>query len=187
MQNSRRTERALALVAALAATSLAPRPVSAQVPNLFGGEEFSSEGPNCYALKLKAATGVVSLKHTYHFVGTCYDGNRSFPAEAHVTWDRSGYALVEDFQIIGTYVNSAGKAYSGHVQGWFQCNDDPTVVPSAACNPVGHINQTGAKFLSKPCTEGRRPITKGKTTLAEATTLSQQAAASNLVRFRRAP
>ena len=53
MRNSRRTERAFALLAALAATSLAPRSVLAQVPNLFGGEEFSSEGPNCYAFKLK--------------------------------------------------------------------------------------------------------------------------------------
>jgi hypothetical protein len=174
MWNSRSTERGLALLATLAAAPLAPRPVWAQG---FGGDAFSSQGPNCYSLKLKEATGVVSLKHTYHFVGTCNDGSRSFPAEAYVWWDRGSYALNEDFQIIGTYVNQAGKAYSGHVRSWFRCNDDPTVVPGAACNPVGHINQTGAKFLSKPYGE-RRPITKGKTTLTEAKALSVQTAAA---------
>ena len=174
MRNSRSIERACALLATLAAASLAPRQGWAQG---FGGEAFSSQGPNCYSLKLKEATGVVSVKHTYHFVGTCNDGNRSFPAEAYVWWDRSNYTLNEDFRIIGTYVNQAGKAYSGHVQSWFRCNDDPLVVQSVACNPVGHNNQTGAKFLSKPYAE-RRPITKGKTTLAEANALSMQAAAA---------
>ena len=34
----------------------------------------------------------MSLKHTYHFVGTCYDGNRSFPAEIG---DVPGSATIE--------------------------------------------------------------------------------------------
>ena len=54
MRNSRSTERAFALLATLAAASLAPCPVSAQV---FGGEAFSSEGPKCCALRLQEAEG----------------------------------------------------------------------------------------------------------------------------------
>jgi hypothetical protein len=155
-----------------------PHPAAAQIPVLDAGDEFKAEGANCSGLKLKGASGVVGMRHTYYFVGTCYDGQRQFPAEAKVAWDRKAYSLSEDFQILGTFINSAGKSYAGHVRSVFKCNDDPTVIPQAACNGVGHTNETGAKFLSRPYVELRRPITKGKTTLAEAKALSAAAAAA---------
>jgi hypothetical protein len=182
------TTQPAALLAVLAASLLAPARSAAQIPS-FGGEAFSTEGANCYALKLKAATGVVGLKHTYHFVGSCWDGNRSFPAEAYVSWDRPSYTLVEDFRIIGTYVNADGWSYSGRVLSQLKCNDDPEVIPTAVCNPVSHVNETKAHFLSTPYLKQRRPITKGRTTLAEAKAYSQLAAvaqgAANVYRLDR--
>jgi hypothetical protein len=86
--------------------------------------------------------------------------------------------LNEAFQIIGTYVNPDGKSYSGRVLSQLKCNDDPEVIPAAVCNPVAHKNETGAKFLSVPYLQQRRPITKGRTTLAEALSASHLAAAA---------
>jgi hypothetical protein len=168
------------LLAGFGVTLLTPQPASAQ----FAGDEFSTPGANCVGLKLKAATGVFSLTssvgtgHTYSFVGTCFDGSKSFPAAASVTWDRSSFTLSESFGILGTFVNSAGKSYSGSVKSVFKCNEDPLIVPQSACNGVVHSNETGAKFLSKPYLEQHRPITKGKTTFAEAKAFSTAAAAA---------
>jgi hypothetical protein len=168
------------LLAGVASIGLAPRAASAQ----FGGEAFSTADANCEGLKLKAATGVVGLtsgvgtRHSYSFVGTCFDGAKSFPAAASVTWDRSSFTLSESFGILGTFVNSAGKSYSGSVKSVFKCNEDPLIVSQAACNGVAHSNEPGAKFLSRPYLEQHRPITKGKTTFAEARALSTAAAAA---------
>lgn len=157
---------------ALAVMLFVPR---AGVAQFGAGDEFTTSGASCEGLKLKAATGVVAAtggvvgtKHSYSFVGTCFDGAKTFPAVARVEWDRASFSLKEEFGILGTFVNSAGKSYSGGVQSLFKCNEDPLVVPQAACNGVSHNNQTGAKFLSRPYLEQHRPITKGKTTLAEA-------------------
>jgi hypothetical protein len=174
MRNGRRLVQGTMLLAGAALTVLAPRRALAQ----FGGESFSTPGANCEGLKLQAATGVVGMtsvvgtKHTYRFVGTCFDGAKTFPAEAYVEWDRTSFSLKENFGILGTFVNSAGKSYSGSVQSLFKCNEDPLVLPQAACNGVVHSNETGAKFLSRPYLEQHRPITKGKTTFAEAKALS---------------
>jgi hypothetical protein len=190
MRNGRRLGPGTVLLAGIALTVLAPRRASAQ----FGGEPFSTPGANCEGLKLQAATGVVSLtsavgtRHTYQFLGTCFDGAKTFPAEASAEWDRTSFSLRENFRILGTFVNSAGKSYSGSVQTLFKCNEDPLVVPQAACNGVAHNNQTGARFLSRPYLEQHRPITKGKTTFAEAKALSAAAAAAavaNIVRLSR--
>jgi hypothetical protein len=170
---------------------LVPRDGVAQ----FGGEEFTTPGANCEGLKLQAATGVftptsmVGTRHTFSFVGTCFDGAKSFPAAASVEWDRGGFTLKENFGILGTFVNSAGKSYSGSVQSVFKCNEDPLVVPQAVCNGVAHNNETGAKFLSRPYLEQHRPITKGKTTFTQAKALSTAAAAAavaNIVQRRSA-
>jgi hypothetical protein len=160
----------------------------------FAGDEFTTAGPNCAGLKLQAATGVISTtssvgtKHDYKFVGSCFDGAKSFPAAASVAWDRSTFTLRESFEILGTFVNSAGKSYSGAVGSQFKCNEDPLVVPQAVCNGLAHKNETGANFLSRPYLEQHRPITKGKTTFAEAKALSVAAfaaAAAKVVQLRR--
>ena len=180
MTHAGRPVRGTMLLAGVGLTVLAPRPASAQ----FGGEEFSTPGANCEGLKLKAATGVFSLtsavgtRRSYNFVGTCFDGAKSFPAAASVTWDRSSFTLSESFGILGTFVNPAGKSYSGSVKSVFKCNEDPLIVPQAACNGVVHSNETGAKFLSRPYLEQHRPITKGKTSFTEAKALSTAAAAA---------
>jgi hypothetical protein len=175
MRNRRRLVQGTVLLAGVALTVLAPRRALAQ----FGGKPFSTAGPNCEGLKLQAATGVVSVtsvvgtRHTYSFVGTCFDGAKTFPAAASVEWDRTSFSLRESFRILGTFVNPAGKSYSGSVQSLLKCNEDPLVLPQAACNGVVHNNETGAKFLSRPYLEQHRPITKGKTTFAEAKALLQ--------------
>jgi hypothetical protein len=190
MRNGRRLLQGAKLLAGVALTVFAPQRALAQ----FSGEEFSTPGANCEGLKLQAATGVVSLtsavgaKHTYRFVGTCFDGAKAFPAEASAEWDRTSFSLRENFRILGTFVNSAGKSYSGSVQSLFKCNEDPLVLPQAACNGVAHNNETGAKFLSRPYLQQHRPITKGKTTFAQAKALSAAAAAAavaNIVRLSR--
>jgi hypothetical protein len=151
----RRLVRGTMLLAGVGRIVLAPGRALAQ----FGGEEFTTPGANCEGLKLQAATGVLSptsvvgTKHTYSFLGTCFDGAKSFPAAASVEWDRTSFSLKERFRILGTFVNSAGKSYSGSVQSLFKCNEDPLVLPQAACNGVVHNNETGAKFLSRPYLE----------------------------------
>jgi len=189
MRNGRRLLQGAKLLAGVGLTVFAPQRALAQ----FSGEEFTTPRANCEGLKLQAATGVVSLtsavgsKHTYRFVGTCFDGAKALPAKASAEWDRTSFSLRESFRILGTFVNSAGKSYSGWVQSLFKCNEDPLVAPQSACNGVAHNNETSAKFLSRPYLQ-HRPITKGKTTFAEAKALSAAAAAAavaNIVRLSR--
>jgi hypothetical protein len=148
--------------------------VAAFIPRAGMTQAFSLEGANCKGLKLKEASGVPDgAVHTYKFVGTCWDGtSKNFPAEASVTWDGKARRLTENFTIIGTFINGAGKSYSGTVSSVMRCNDDP-LITKGVCNPESHNNETGAVFLSNPYKEGPRPITQGKTTLAEATALSK--------------
>lgn len=92
MRNRRRLVQGTMLLAGVALTVLAPRRALAQ----FGGEPFSTAGPNCEGLKLQAATGVLNMnsvvgtKHTYHFLGTCFDGAR--PSRRRPLWSGTGRA-----------------------------------------------------------------------------------------------
>ena len=141
-------------------------------------QEFMGPATNCTGLKLQEASGVPkNSRHTYLFNGTCdllMVGDNThlvhrFPAEAVVRWDKKTKELREDFRILGGF-SWDGKTIGGRVNSRFICNDDP-LVTSAACNGVGHTNETGLEALSGAYQEFR-PITKGKTTLAEATAKS---------------
>ena len=147
---------------------------AAFVPRAGMAQAFSLEGANCKGLKLKEASGVPDgVVHNYKFIGTCWDGtSKNFPAEASVTWDGKSRRLTENFAIIGTFVNSAGKSYSGKVSSVMRCNDDH-MITNGVCNAESHNNETGAAFLSNPYKQGPRPITQGKTTLAEAASMSK--------------
>ncbi len=171
---------------ALATACLLPRLVAAQIPDLskaagslnplkLSSTTENTAEPNCFGLKLKAASGVPGAPiHEYLFVGACFDGERSFPAEAKVRWDGNAQTLTEVYRIIGTFVNKAGKSYSGTVRSVLKCNDDVLIAPGA-CNGESHLNQTGAVFLSNRY-KRREPITMEKTSLSEAATLSKFAA-----------
>jgi hypothetical protein len=146
---------------------------------------------DCHALKLKAATGVPrGPVHTYDFEGTCNliwvkptgpSVFHRFPAQAHVIWNTHSREVVEDFAMIGTFRWPAGNLppgnppktmIGGSVHSVYLCNDDPIVVHDVACSGVSHQNDTGITALSNPFQSQIRPITRGKTTLAEATKLS---------------
>jgi hypothetical protein len=153
----------------------------------WAGDVIESD-TDCHALKLKAATGLGSgAVRTYDFEGTCNlielrksgpKVERRFPAKAHVTWNAQKKELVEDFSTIGTFQYREFPAYplvtlGGNVHSVYACNDDPIVVThGVACNGVSHENHTGIPMLSNPYKKLYRPITRGKTTLAEATVLS---------------
>jgi hypothetical protein len=127
--------------------------------------------------------------HTYGFEGTCnlvsvYPGGpsvqRTFPARAHVTWNASTRELVESFATIGTF-DFDKRTRGGTLRSSYRCNQDPIVVTKGvACTGVAHENETAIEPLSNPFLKLYRPITRGKTTLAEATALSRRADRSRL-------
>jgi hypothetical protein len=147
-------------------------------------EPFALLDTDCHALKLKAASGVPDgAVHTYDFEGTCNLVNvypsgpsvvRRFPARAHVTWDVSKRELVEHFATLGTF-EWDHRTRGGEVESIYRCNEDPIVVKKGvACTGVAHKNQTAIEPLSNPFKKLFRPITRGKTTLSEATALSRR-------------
>jgi hypothetical protein len=120
-------------------------------------------------------------------VGTCNlilllksgpEVERRFPVKAHVVWNAETKELIEDFATIGTFEYrqfpaSPLQTLGGNVHSVYACNDDPIVVSrGVACTGVSHENTTGIGELSRPYKKLYRPITRGKTTLAEASALS---------------
>ncbi|HEV8374739.1 MAG TPA: hypothetical protein VGR38_00735 [Candidatus Polarisedimenticolia bacterium] len=155
---------------------------------------------DCHALKLKAATGApAGAVRTYDFEGTCNvvfvldTGPKVegvFPAKAHAAWDEGRKQLSETFTILGTFRHPdtfrGFPMVSGDVQSVYACNEDPIIVQKGvACNGVSHVNNTGLKELSKPYKHLNRPITRGKTTLAEAAALSGGLIGQSAVTFPR--
>jgi hypothetical protein len=143
--------------------------------------QFTHLDTDCRGLKLQQASGVPKyLEHRYTFRGSCklqlhgVGGTvttvNTFPAEAHVTWIAKDRSLVEQFTTLGAF-KYQGTVMGGQVYNAFTCDDDPIINPQAACSGVEHWNHSAIDALSFPYQQFR-PITKGKTTLAQATTLS---------------
>lgn len=148
--------------------------------------QFDSD---CHALKLKTASGVPGGKlRQYEFNGTCNiirsmssgpEVLRTIPAEASATWDAQKKELRETFRVLapfsGKVMNEVWKVQPQPVTSTFACNDDP-LVTNASCGVLNHDNQSGYVPFSNPAKLQSRPLLKGKTTLAEASKLSAQAA-----------
>jgi hypothetical protein len=142
--------------------------------------QFGYADTDCSGLKLQRASGVPkSERHWYSFSGSCklqyhqedeVTDVHTFPAEATVTWLAKDKSLVEQFTTLGGF-EYQGKVVGGQVYNAFVCDDDPMINPQAACSGVEHWNHTAMDGLSSPY-QHFRPITKGRTTLAEATKLS---------------
>lgn len=146
--------------------------------------DFGRLDTDCHGLKLKQASGLPSgLVHTYRFEGTCNlvsvhpsgpSVQRAFPARAQVTWNHSKRELVESFATLGTF-EFGKRTRGGTLRSVYRCNEDPIVVTKGvACTGVAHKNETAIEPLSNPFLKLYRPITRGKTTLAEATAASRR-------------
>ncbi len=123
---------------------------------------------------------------------------RIVPAEATATWDATKKELSESFRVLSEFSGGArvhaesgnpltGQLWTGKgktipwvvhpkpVTSRFACSDDP-LVTGAACGLLEHSNASGFDAFSNPAKQQSRPLLKGKTTLAEATQKSAEAA-----------
>jgi hypothetical protein len=132
-----------------------------------------AQDTDCRGLVLVAATGVpAGTTHTYQFQGTCKLLGKLGSFFSPPQWTR---AQAEWNAVTGTFherVVTEGK-YAGTIEMWLKCAKDP-VVTSVTCVQVNYRNPTGWSGFDGAWHQ-RRPITRGKTTLAEATILSHQA------------
>ncbi len=94
---------------------------------------------------------------------------REFPVDAVTHWNATKQALTERFRIIGGF-EWAGQVIGGEVRSVFLCSDDP-MITTAACNGADYHNNTGL-FALDEAWKANRPITRGRTSMAEAVALS---------------
>jgi len=133
-----------------------------------------AQDADCRGLVLQAAAGVpADARHVYQFQGPCKlsvgkFGSINYPAQ----WTR---AQAEWNAVTGAFyerVVTEGK-FAGTIEMWLKCAKDP-VVTSVACVQVDYRNQTGWSGFDGAWKQSR-PITRGKTTVFEATILSNKA------------
>ncbi len=133
-----------------------------------------AQDADCRGLVLQAAAGVpADARHVYQFQGPCKlsvgkFGSINYPAQ----WTR---AQAEWNAVTGAFyerVVTEGK-FAGTIEMWLKCAKDP-VVTSVECVQVDYRNPTGWSGFDGAWKQ-RRPITRGKTTVFEATTKSHQA------------
>lgn len=144
---------------------------------------------NCGGLKLVAAAGIPSGKaREYKFHGICkilrvYPKTGSF---AGYEWDKG--AKVEELASVWAdvavswnsqtgYLKEVTKTqhpYAGQITMDLRCAGDP-VLTDVGCKGLSYSNTTGWSGFDRVYTVPR-PLSRGKTTLAEASALSQQTA-----------
>jgi hypothetical protein len=137
---------------------------------------------------LQAAQGVPDEpNHGYTFQGTCQawlqlirDGEveeqygfTTLWAEAKASWDGKTNTLTERIKL----TNPEGGPYGGEVETVLKCAQDPLLFPPN-CVLVAHKNTTGWDAFSDAAVSQKRPILAGKTTLGQATELSQKKGAA---------
>ncbi len=157
-------------------------PLALRIGTPVTAQNFSSTAVSCGGLKLESAAGVPDQPtHKYVFGGSCRvyqsggdspNPQHSFPVKAEAVWDGAAHRLSESLTILGkfTYYD---KEIGGSLSSTYFCDTDP-VIGKAACNAAQHSNSTNLTQLSEPFAD-HRPITAGRTTLAEAASLSQKA------------
>ncbi len=141
---------------------------------------------DCGGLKLETASGVpLAARHEYRFKGTCAllpeaappgsaagtrtDADRRFEPAASVSvvaeavWDQALGTFEERLTVKG--------AYAGVVTMVLKCPSDP-LLAEVACTPVSFANTTGWAGFDQPYAVPR-PITRGRTTLEEASAFSR--------------
>jgi len=144
---------------------------------------------NCGGLKLVAAAGIPSGQaREYKFHGICkilwvYPKTGSF---AGYEWDKD--TKIEEVASVWAdvalswnsqtgYMKEVTKTqfpYAGQISMELRCADDP-VLTSVGCKGLSYTNTTGWGGFDRVYTVPR-PLSRGKTTLAEASALSQQTA-----------
>ncbi len=172
-------------LALLLAPILSPPGSQAQLPDFFGGDEFSVNlGPavECtQGLKLIAAAGVpFGAERRYTFQGICKliqvgkkSSGKTFTHVGNVwtvgvlSWSKNG-DLREDLKVKGDH---GGYAVDGKISMVLKCTTDPVLNPPA-CVKGQYVNESGwagfdLAFLAA------KPIVP-KTTVQEATMLSQK-------------
>jgi hypothetical protein len=103
---------------------------------------------------------IVGQDHAYEFEGSCYSDSiqNLIPVKVQAVWKGASKQALE--QVI---VSAQG---GGHIGTTTTCGDDPWIT-QASCSVSSHSNTTGYNFLSWSI-----PLTRGLTTLAEATAMS---------------
>ena len=142
---------------------------------------------DCEGLKLEAASGVpLGDRHLYKFTGTCallhepappasgggnpngadrrFEPVGSVAVIAEASWDQATGAFEERLTVQG--------AYAGDVTMVLKCPSDP-LLTEVTCVLVSYANTTGWAGFDRPYAVPR-PITRGRTTLAEASALSRR-------------
>lgn len=180
------------LRSAIGATSLGLWPFiflsAAPVWGQFSSTNVNTKDCDCAGLKLVAASGVPNGDgHSYKFQGVCKLLNVT-----HSSSDTLGITTSTDTRsttVATVWVVAGAKwsaktgqfleqlkvqgQYPGEIQMSLKCAKDP-VITNVACFPVAYTNTTGWDGFDRPYSVPR-PITRGKTTLAEATAFSNKA------------
>jgi len=153
----------------------------------FSGSSTNSDDADCRGLKLVAASGVpAGDAHSYKFQGVCKllevsnSSNQVFGVTtstdsstktvgsvwvvAGAKWSAKTGEFAEKLQVQGQY--------PGEIKMSLKCAADP-VITNGACFPVAYSNTTGWDGFDHPYMVPR-PITRGKTTVAEATAFSNK-------------
>lgn len=139
---------------------------------------------DCAALKLAGAEGVPGPAREYQFVGSCklvhrvnthggiISGSGTTTSvisdafvKASVTWEASTGILKEALAV-------QSPSYTGKVGMQLRCTNDP-IVTTVACTQVAYQNGTGWSGFDLAYIR-KRPVTRGLTTLAEATALANK-------------
>jgi hypothetical protein len=183
-------DRSLCSVIRASSLRLAPVLVLAAAPawGQFSSSSLNEPGCDCGGLKLVAASGVPNGDgHSYKFQGICKllevsHGSNQFLGFTTST-DSSSTTLGTVWVVAGAKWSAKTGQFTEHltVQGQYpgevamslKCAQDP-VITNGACFAVAYKNTTGWSGFDGPYSVPR-PITRGKTTLAEATKFSQQA------------
>lgn len=103
---------------------------------------------------------IVGQDHAYEFEGSCYSDSiqNLIPVKVQAVWKGASKQALEQVTVSGQG--------GGHIGTTTTCGDDPWIT-QASCSGGGHSNTTGHNFLSWSI-----PLTRGLTTLAEATAMS---------------
>jgi hypothetical protein len=178
------------LASVLALTLAVPvAPAEAQLPGFdFSSTAHHNNGADCRGLKLVAASDVPNGKRpSYRFAGSCRltiittdvhkdaglfpdkdvteDPVGSVSATVEVTWNR-GTGKMEEVTLVKGDV-------AGRITMFLRCAEDP-VVTSTTCVRIFYQNETDWTGFDGAWL-ANRPISRGKTTVAEASALSKGA------------
>ena len=155
---------------------LIPAPIAALAVLLLATSTTAraQKDTDCAGLKLAEASGIPEgSSHVYRFQGTCditerSNGRTYLVAQQWTRAEAMWQAATGEFH---ESVTTEGK-YPGTIEMWLKCGRDP-VIESGSCIQVKFQNPTGWPGFDGAWKQ-HRPVTRGKTTLAEATAIAKR-------------